>query len=139
MKPNTANDTPDQQRVRAVNDAIDQILKQHDLGGVVLLVSRDSAAWKMTIPSWAYFVDTGEGFALRLRLKKDDPEATQRTVDTMHMIGSLRDMLRDGAELFGRIFRQASGMLEAHGAEVVHEPFGGPGKPRLDPGIGKTS
>lgn len=139
MKPNTAQDTSDQQRLRAINDTIEVILREHNLGGAVLLVSRDSAAWKMTIPDWAQFADTGKGFVLRLQIKRADPEVTQRTIDTLHLIGSLRDMARDVTELFAQLFRGAQQTLKAHGAELEHVPFGGSDKHRPNPGSGETS
>lgn len=113
-------DDPEQQRLRVtVSDEIEAILRRHDLGGVVLLASRTAASWRFIIPTWSFLERGTEGFRLRIRTKT--PDSLARTEDTLHMIGSVRDMARDVTELFARFFRAAEAQL---GDALEHKPFG---------------
>ena len=138
MKTNTAKDSPDQQRVRGVLDEIHALLDKHELGAVVLVNSKESAAWELVVRDWGAFRILEDGsFLLHLQIKKADPEATKRTERTLAFVGSIRDMSRDATELFGRMFRQVKQELAKSGNEVEHAVF--PGGVRLDPESGKKS
>lgn len=112
-------DDPEQRRLRVtVSDEIEAILRRHDLGGVVLLASRTAASWRFVIPSWSFLERGPDGFLLRIRTKT--PDSLARTEDTLHMIGSVRDMARDVTELFARFFRAAEQQL---GDALEHKGF----------------
>jgi len=139
-KPNTAADTPDQRRLRVtISNEIEAVLRKHDLGGVLMLASRESASWRFVIPPWAYLVDVDgdgrKGFVLRINTKTADARA--RTNDTLHMVGCFRDIARDCVEIFSRMMRVAKMQIANGGGELTHEPFGG-GTHRPDPEGGKA-
>jgi hypothetical protein len=126
-------DSEDQRRLRiTISDEIEAILNQYDVGGVILLASRESASWRIILPSWSYLVDMGTGFALRIVVKKSEPETTVRTESTLHMVGSFRDLGQECVNVFGRMFRVAKMQIANHGSELEHKTFGG-GKQRMDP------
>jgi hypothetical protein len=136
-KPNTAADTPDQRRLRVtISDEIEAVLRKHDVGGVVMLASRESASWRFVIPQWAYLLDVdGKGFVLRINTKTAD--AAARTESTLHLVGSFRDIARDCVEVFGRMMRVAKMQIANAGGELTHDPFGG-ATHRPDPQGGKA-
>lgn len=134
----TMTDSEDQRRLRlTISDEIEAILKKHDVGGVIMLASPESASWRIVLPSWSYLADMGKGFALRIKIKKEEPSTTARTESTLHMIGSFRDLGQECVNVFGRMFRVAKMQIANHGGELEHTPFGD-GKQRMDPQGGKS-
>jgi hypothetical protein len=98
-----------------------------------MLVSRDTAAWRVMLPSWAGLVFESKG--LRLRINSKTPESRAVADSTMGFIGTIRDISNDTHSLFGRLFRQAKYVLEQQGAELVHPPM--PASERPDPKTGE--
>jgi hypothetical protein len=122
------DDTPDQKRLRQITHEVEALLKKHDVGGVVLLASAESAAWLHVIPTWAGIIETAQGMVVHLRTKSD--HALTRTEHTLHLIGCLRDMAHDCNAIYGRMYRAARGHLSQHN-HVDHIAFAG-GR-RIDP------
>lgn len=110
----------DQDRLRRISDEIDQLLRKHDCGGVILLVSKESAAWRFSIPDWVGLTPLSEGaFRIQVPAKSDN----ERAVNTMHFVGTLRDMGNEVGRLFAQIF---SSVVDTLGPDSVqHRWFGG--------------
>lgn len=126
-------DDLEQYRLRiTVSDEIEAILRKHSLGGVVLLASPEAASWRLVIPEWSFLERGKAGFTLRIRTTTED--ARLRTENTLHMVGSFRDIARDVTELFAQLFRAAEQQL---GDALEHKPFGG-GDERPNPQGGKV-
>lgn len=133
------NDTADQKRLRdEVLEQIGAIMKAANVGGVVMLASQQSAAWRFVIPEWAGIVFEDRGL-MRVRINSKTPEAKQHGDETMHLIASMRDMSRDVTEAFGRTFRMVRESLRLQGATLEHTGFGNEPDQRPFPGGGKES
>lgn len=127
------NDTPDQHRLReTVGDQIEAIMKAHEIGGAVILVSEKSAAWRLVLPVWAFLRAGPEGLAMRIKTKR--PEDRVRSEATIHMIGAVRDIAKDFHSLFAGLFRTCQTALEEHGSGIEHAKFGGEADQRPDKG-----
>ena len=117
-------DDEDQKRIREeVCAEVQAVLDKHDCGGVVLICSRDSAAWRLVFPRWSGLQPDGEHGA-RLRVNSRTAEAKAQADSTLGMIANLRDMSTDVANLFGNLFRQAKAALAEKRVEVEHKSFG---------------
>lgn len=116
-------------------EAAGDLLEKNGVGGIVLAVSRGYAAWHVVIPKWVGM--TSDGDAFRIKFGKSDPDPEKGT-NTLHFIGTLRDMAYDIHSMYGRLFRVVKLEVEKSGGEIDHKPFGG-GKERIDPFAGKGS
>ena len=130
------SDDEHQRALRELLDELQAICHARGIGGSLLLVSEEAAAWRQVVPAWVALRSMPKGFVLELR--GSTPAGHARTVNTLHFIGSLRDMAGDCVNLWGRLFRQARGAIEAGGGELLHQPFGGAAH-RPDPHGGKGS
>ena len=104
-------------KLRVAIAEIENILKKHDIGGMVALFSEDHAEFKMSIePSWslARFIRDGEVFHMKLYNSKQ-PQLDQ----TAGMIFGMRDL----AAMF---FQQTDLMVKkiTEHAKVDHKVFG---------------
>jgi hypothetical protein len=109
----TPRDTDDQRKLRALTEELTALMRKHEVGGVVILSSRESAAWLFEIPKWAGLTD--EGVGLRVRISSRTPALRAVADSTMHMVGTIRDMALDVATLFDVLWRN------------VEDQLGGPG------------
>lgn len=123
-------------RVR-IADEIEAIMRREGIGGVVMLVSKTHAAWRLVLPEWVAMVPDPKRQRWILQIRGSTPAGHERTELTFHFMGTLRDMARDVVELFGRMFRMGKAQLELSGGSVEHEPFAG--GQRIDPEGGKSS
>lgn len=113
----------DRQRLTEVVHAeIEAVMKKHDVGGVVLVVSPESAAWLTVLPNWSGLQpDAVHG--LRVQLSSRDRNAHDRAEATKHLIACIKDMCGDYANFYGRMFRQVKAAIEASGGVVEHVAF----------------
>jgi hypothetical protein len=109
----TPRDTDDQRKLRALTEELTAIMRKHEVGGVVILSSRESAAWLFEIPNWAGLTQEPRG--LRVRISSRTPALRAVADSTMHMVGTVRDMALDVATLFDVLWRN------------VEDQLGGPG------------
>lgn len=118
-------DTEDQKRLRVtVADEIQAVMDKHEVGGVVLLCSRESAAVHgVGLQPRPGREDKSPG--ARLRIHSRTLESRAQADSTMGLIANLREMSADVANLFGHLWRAAKRELERQGAEIEHEPFSG--------------
>lgn len=105
------DETPDQKRLRAITDEVDAILKKHDVGGIALIVTKESAAWAHNLPTWVDVVETPHGVQIKFRA----PFQANRVEQTMHALGCLRDMASDCVNIYGRLFRLGRHQLKEIG------------------------
>lgn len=126
--------TDDQRRLRAITEEVQALFERHQVGGVVMVASEQSAAWHQVIPSWAAIGTKPNGFVVQIR--GSTPAGVERTASTLGFIGSMRDMANDLLNLYGRLFRIAREQITLMGGELEHVPFGG-GSHRPDPFGGK--
>lgn len=105
------DETADQKRLRSVTDEIDSVMKKHDVGGIVLIASNRSAAWAHNLPTWADVNDSPQGMHVNFRRSLD----SDRAEHTMHLLGCLRDMSNDCANIYGRIYRLGRDRLKEIG------------------------
>ena len=124
------NDTDDQKHLREVVSAeIKAIMDKHEVGGAVLLASRESASWLTVFPVWSGLqLDPVHG--MRLRINSKTPESQAVANATMGLIMNIREMCSDYANLYGRLFRQAKDALAQQGSTIEHTSFeDGEGRP----------
>jgi hypothetical protein len=121
-------------RIR-VCDELESVLSREGIGGVVLVVSKTHAAWRLVLPEWVAIIPGAGRWIVQLR--GSTAAGRERTENTFHFMGVLRDMSHDANALFGRLFRLGKSQVELGGGVVEHEPFGGGN--RLDPEGGKRS
>jgi hypothetical protein len=125
VPPSPNPDSEDQRRLRVIAEELATLMDKHDVGGVVMLESRESSAWRFVIPKWAGLQLERGG--IRVRINSKTPEAQAIGNATVGMLASLRDVSHDIGEVFGNLFKQVKAALEAQGSGVDHNPFGGKG------------
>lgn len=137
MKKKKKNDTDDQKHLREVISAeIKAVMDKYEVGGAVLLASRDSASWLTVFPVWSG-LQPDPVHGMRLRINSKTPEAQANADATLGLIMNIRDMCSDYANFYGRFFRQAKDALATQGATIEHEAFDADGN-RPDPMGGKV-
>ena len=112
------------------------ICEDHGVGGSLLVVSKEAAAFRQIIPDWVGLRSDADG--LFLKINNDTREGLALARATVHFLGSMRDMSNDGLNLWGRIFRVVHQALDECGFTIDRLPFGGSGS-RPDPNGGKLS
>lgn len=112
-----------QRALRIVTDEIEVLMAARGVGGVVLLVSPEAAAWKHVVPPWAAIRMHPKGLVIEIR--GSTPAGHERTEQTMHLLGTLRDMGGDVVNMYGRLFRLARSQIELMGGAVEHLAHGG--------------
>lgn len=112
----------DQAKLRKLSEAIGELMRENEVGGVVCLVSRESAEWNTIFPEWSGA--SIEGDRLGVKLNSGDAEHAN---ETMHFIGAVRDVCTDYSKLFGTVFANVVKALKEQGAEIEHVPFAGVG------------
>lgn len=124
--------TEDQQRLQALVEEIDAILKKHEIAGVCFLASRKSSAWVHHLPKWTGIVETITG--LDLDLAEDDGRIdVPRAESAIHVLGCLRDLAYDCTTICGRLFRIAARQIRVIGGGLMFaavEPGGEPIDPK---------
>ena len=121
-------DTDDQRRLRALGRDLDEQMRAAGAGGVVILSSRESSSWTISLPNWGGLqpdILTGQ---LRLRINSKTPEARAIADATLGYIADVRDIAGEIATVFSGLFEQAERALKAQGADIDHQPIGSPGK-----------
>lgn len=118
--------------------ALAALMREHDVGGAVFVVSKDAAAWAHALPPWAAIGPHPKGGGWIVQLRGSTPAGLEKTEATMHFLGVMRDLSNDCLNLFGRLFRLAAEQIKLTGGELVHTPFARGGE-RPDPFGGKGS
>lgn len=85
---------------------ITAVMQKHDIGGFIMLASTTHTEFKFRVhePSWSMLSpvhDSAGPFGWRLKMRKAEPEKTEKTEQTIGMIYSMRDMgaiLSDGMD-----------------------------------------
>lgn len=133
-------DDPEQARLRALRDEMAAFMQRHELGGTLVLVSRDAATWHFELPSWSVLApDPEHGIRLRVRLRKDEPETARALESTIHLFAAVVDTCSDLARTHRRLLNWMVSALRGLGIEVDQPPlararFGEGGRP--DPQAG---
>lgn len=101
------------------------VLKKHDIGGQVTLVSPSHSEFRCFIePSWsvAFFEEVPSGVAVRFRAKKseipDKNERHERVEWTTHMLCQIRDLNAQNFMAFDSLIAE----LGKH-FEIKHKPY----------------
>jgi hypothetical protein len=132
MPTESKDDAADRKRLDAICEEVRVLLNKHEVGGVLLIGSRKSAAWQFVIPEWSTIETREHGLYLRLQSSKDDPSVLARTDATLSLAVALRDMAHDVHALFGRLYRSARMTMQQHGFQFEQGGFA-PGEKRPDP------
>ncbi len=106
------------------------ILKKHDIGGQVTLVSPTHAEFRSKIdPSWsvAFFEDHEKGVAVRFRATKaeipDKEERHQKSELTTHLLCQIRDLCGQNFLMFDGVLNQLKEHLDFdHTPQAGYEP-----------------
>ena len=124
------DETSNQISLEQVTFELRDVMVKHGVGGVVLAISEDSAAWITVFPEWsALQLDDDHGMIFKVG--RGEPGNHRKVQSTLHLIASVKDMCLDYANVFGQFFRQVKQQIEQQGGEVEHTPFAG-GR-RIDP------
>lgn len=107
-------ETEDQKRLRSIVEEIERILKAHDVGGVCLVASHESAAWAHNLPSWSAVKETSFGHVVNLAINDQDNDPI-RSARTVHLLACFRDLAHDCVSIYGRLHRVAVQQLQAAG------------------------
>lgn len=111
----TAYDSKGQKWLRnTVAQEIEDLMVRHDVGGIILLNSKEASAWRFVIPGWAglYKEDAG---GWRFKWKKEEREKADLTA---HLVLRSRDMAMHVADFFQKL----STVLERQVA-IDHDPI----------------
>jgi len=104
-------DDADQHKLRTkVGDELEKVLAKHNCGGLVMIVSPGSAAWRLIMPKWAMLVP-GQGHQWVMKVRTSTPEAKAATESTLHYIRAIRTICEDFAEYFGQLHDQIRARL----------------------------
>lgn len=115
----TKLDSIDQRWLRyEVLEEIEQVMRKHKVGGVVFVVSKESAAWRYVLPKWSGL--RREGAHLRARWSGKTPEGRETADVTMHYVGALRDMTGQCALMHMKLWDLLVGQLRSTGGSVEH-------------------
>lgn len=101
---------------------IKMIMRKHDIGGFISLVSKTHSEFRLEFPSWSVAQFEGDGRGVRIRSKLEDFQSKEdqhtATELTAHFILSARDMaIMNGENLM------TLGELLAEYMEIEHESF----------------
>jgi hypothetical protein len=117
------DETEDSKHLRSVVGAeIQAVMDKHEVGGVVMLCSRESAAWITVFAKWSGLQEDAV-HGMRVRFNSKLPDAQARVDSTMGLIANLRDMCSDYANVFRSVYQQVVDSLEKQGAVVEHKPL----------------
>jgi hypothetical protein len=120
-KPKPNYDDADQHKLRVtVADEVERVFKKHNIGGIVVLVSPSSAAWRFVLPKWAMLAPHADGFILQVRGSTE--AGRQATESTIHLVSSIRSICADWGSFFGRVHKQ---IKEQMGDSLIDPPFSG--------------
>lgn len=115
-------DTDDQKHLReVVLEEVEAVMRKHQCGGVVLINSFESAAWRYVLPEWGGLSNqsTDAGMAMRMRIRaKSDPKQADAT---MGFIKSIRDFAGQVHELFDQLWERA---VKEIGVQNVFDVYG---------------
>jgi hypothetical protein len=115
-KPN--HDDRDQHRLRVtIADEVERVLKKYDLGGIVVLVSPSSAAWRFVLPKWAMLAPHPDGFILQVRGSTEAGRVASES--TVHLVKAIATICSDWGGLFSRMHKQIKEQL---GDRLVDPP-----------------
>jgi len=95
------------------------LLKQHDLGGFIILHDHDDAVFKMEFPSWstARFRPKGkDGQVLHLKMEQEKHQDVEGTVT---MLLNIRDICLRVASQLDTVRKR----MESAGMEIDHNPI----------------
>jgi len=119
-------DDEEQKRTRAIGREIGHLMDKHGVGGVVLICSEAAVSWTEVWPAWSA-IQSDPVHRFRFRMKAAEypsREVANRVAEnTLHMLGSLKDMCADFNSLYGRFWRQVVGEMKRQGVVVEHEPL----------------
>lgn len=111
----TAYDDEAQQWLRnKVAQDIEDVMVRHSVGGVVLLASKEAAAWRFVIPSWAGLYREGPN-GWRFRWKKEQRAKADLTAQ---LVLAIRDLAMHSAAYFYDLAKQLESSVE-----IDHEPI----------------
>jgi hypothetical protein len=97
-------DTDDQKHLRdVVLEEIETVMHKYGCGGVILISSFESSAWRYVLPHWG-----GSGRGLRLRINSKSPLARQVGDSTLGFIKSMRDFSAQMFTMFDQVWEMAS-------------------------------
>lgn len=125
--PNPDHDDADQKALRELGRVIEQIMHEHDCGGVIMLDSRKSSSWTIVFPKWGGIGIEPLTGQMRLRISNKTPELQAIANATLGFIASTRDIAGEVAYMFSSLFDQARASLRKHGSDIDHPPQGSPG------------
>ena len=136
-------DSKDQKRLRNVVHAeLKAVMDKHEVGGMVITVSPQSAAWLLVFPSWSA-VARDPMHGMRFKTSSKNPHPTDPKGELgLHLLLSVRDISLDVANLFSRFTRQIIDEIRKQGGTVEHKAWtdgvgGISGDGRPDPMGGK--
>lgn len=110
----------------AALEEIEAVLKKHQVGGTIILVSRESAAFRVRYPEWCGIQpqdpDENGGMPVRIKLSSDDKETSD---SSLHCVLSMRDLLVAIANNQFAFAEFVVETLKKEGVLIDHNPFGG--------------
>lgn len=122
-------DTDDQKHLRdVVLEELEGVMRKHKCGGVILINSFESAAWRYVLPEWGGLIEEAGG--LRLRINSKTPRAREVGDSTLGFIKSIRDFSAQVFTMFDNVWEMAS---KAIGPENIYDSgydMGEDGKPK---------
>lgn len=117
----TSRDDDEQKRLRhVVLQELENVMKRHDVGGVLFVASREAAAWRFVLPRWGGLVAEQPGM-LRLRISGRTPALRQVADWTMHFTCAMRDLCGHAAMALIDLVDNAERQLGP--GNLVHRPL----------------
>lgn len=103
-------------KMAAVLDELGAVLKKHECGGTVVVVSREQAAWRITFPEWSTVYPEADD-RMRVRLTSKNADLSEAS---LHALLSMRDIARACASKLTTMSQAVLSALQSNGVEVDH-------------------
>lgn len=112
-------DTDDQKHLRdVVLEELEAVMRKHQCGGVILINSFESAAWRYVLPEWGGLTGDAASGGIRLRINSKSPRAREVGDATLGFIKSIRDFAGQVFMMFDGIWKMAE---QAIGPENIYD------------------
>lgn len=127
ITPNPEHASEAKRRFEAFGRELEQLMHAREVGGVLILASRELASWTLVMPKWGGLqIDALTG-DMQVRINSMTPEAKALGDATIGFIASMRDIAAEVTSVFGSLFDLVRTSLRAQGADIILPPQGSPG------------
>lgn len=103
-------------KMAAVLDELDAVLRKHECGGVMVIASKERAAWRVSFPEWSSVYQESDN-RMRVRLRSKDHNTGEQS---LHFLLATRDILNMVSRQFRAMSAGVLAALKEKGINVDH-------------------